>query len=612
MRQIFACLLSFLLVSQLTVPVALAQSMSLPSFVNEISSAPILHEGARIHPVSSKHGMVVTADKLASDVGVEVLTKGGNAVDAAIAVAFTLAVTMPRAGNIGGGGFMMVYDKKSGITRAIDYREKAPLKATADMFLNSQGKVNDFETRFSYKSAGVPGTVKGMDLAHRLYGKLDWAELVEPAIYYASQGVVVSNSLASSLQKKALHLWKSPAARKVFYKKGGFYNAGDVLVQKDLAKTLVQIAEGGADAFYTGGIASQIALAMQENGGLITEKDLQEYQAVLREPVVGYYRGYKVVSMPPPSSGGVHLIQMLKTLQNFPIQKEKWGFGSSDTMHVMAEVMKQAYADRSKYLGDTDFVDVPVKALTSDLYANRVAKGISLGSSTPSELVEGGKFLPKESPQTTHFTIVDKWGNVVTNTYTLNFSYGSGHMVAGTGILLNNEMDDFVAKAGVANAYGLVGNEKNSIEPEKRPLSSMTPTLLFDEDDEFYMALGSPGGSRIITTVLNVIMNVIDHGMNLAEAITAPRMHHQWMPDQLKVEKGFSPDALLNLERKGHRIERTSPMGAVMAVMQGEDGLYLGFADGRRADSKASIQKAYEAGRVSKHTSTQLMQQAYE
>ncbi len=589
MRQIFSCLLSLLLL----VPPSWAQNVgALPPFIQQQANVPILHEGARIQPVYSQHGMVVSADKYASQVGQNILMQGGNAVDAAVAVAFTMAVTMPRAGNLGGGGFMLVYDAKNKTTRAIDYRDKAPLAASADMFLDGNGEVDETLARFSHKSAGVPGTVKGMELAFRLYGSLEWQALLDPAIHYASNGVTVSQSLAESLQKKAVHLWKSPAARKVFFKQDHFYSAGDTLYQKDLAKTLVTLAKEGADAFYKGDIATRIALDMKKNGGLVTMQDLAEYQAVLRDPLVGYYRGYKVLSMPPPSSGGVHLIQMLKALEQFPIQQERWGHGSSDTMHVMAEVMRQAYADRSKYLGDTDFVNVPIKALMSDLYAIRTAKGISMASATPSELVEGGKFLPDESPQTTHFTIVDKWGNVVTNTYTLNFSYGSGHMVAGTGILLNNEMDDFVSKVGVANAYGLIGNEKNAIEPEKRPLSSMTPTLVFDADDQFYMALGSPGGSRIITSVLNVLMNVIDHNMNLAEAITAPRMHHQYMPDKVQVEKGFSLDTLKLLNHKGHTVEEVAPMGAVMAVKRAPHGQrgYVAFADTRRADAFVAVQ----------------------
>lgn len=584
MRFLLSYIFTFLLLTQS----ALAQNIqSLPSFIRAQSQTPILHEGGRVQPVYSQSGVVVTADKIASKVGNEILAKGGNAVDAAIAVAFTMAVTMPRAGNLGGGGFMMVYDAKTKTTRAIDYREKAPIKATADMFLDKQGNVDEKVARFSHKSAGVPGTVRGLELAYKLYATQEWADLVDPAIYYASKGVTVSQSLSESIKKKAAHLWKSFPSRDVFFKGRSFYEAGDNLVQKDLAKTLVEIATKGADAFYEGDTAIRIVVDMKKNGGLITMEDLKKYQAVLREPVVGYYRGYKVVSMPPPSSGGVHLVQMLKTLNKFPIKLEGWGAGTADTMHVMAESMKRSYADRAKYLGDPDYVKVPVKALTSDLYANRTAEGISIGSATPSELIEAGRFLPDESPQTTHFTIVDKWGNVVTNTYTLNFSYGSGHMVEGTGVLLNNEMDDFVAKKGVANAYGLVGNEKNAIESEKRPLSSMTPTLLFDEKDNFYMALGSPGGSRIITTVLNVIMNVIDHGMNLAEAIVAPRMHHQWMPDTIEVEEGFSLDTLKLLQARGHSIKEVSPMGAVMAVMKLNDG-YVGFADTRRLDAKAS------------------------
>lgn len=546
--------------------------------------SPILSEASVIRPVYSENGMVSTSSEIATNIAVEVLNRGGNAVDAAIATAFTMAVAVPRAGNIGGGGFMLVYDAKTKKTRAIDYREEAPAAASENMYIDADGNVDTKLARHSYLSAGVPGTVKGMELAYRLYATKDWQELLQPAIHLADEGLIVNKYLANSLKKKYKHLTKSSPAANVFYKSGGFYEVGETLYQKDLAKTLRIISKNGADGFYKGEVASKIALAMKENGGLITMKDLADYKARLREPVSGYYKGYKVVSMPPPSSGGVHLIQMLKILDGFDI--EKWGFGSSKTMHVMAEAMRLAYADRSKYLGDPDFIDIPVKQIISDLYSKRLQKSISLGSATPSELIEPSKFMPKESPQTTHFTIVDKFGNVVTNTYTLNFSYGNGHMIAGTGILLNNEMDDFAAKVNVKNAYGLIGGAANKIEPKKRPLSSMTPTIIFDKNDKFYMSLGSPGGSRIITTVLQVILNVIDHKMNLAEAVTAPRMHHQWYPDKIRLEKGFSPDTIELLELKGHKISIERPMGAVMAVLKNKFG-YIGYADTRRGSSLA-------------------------
>tara|TARA_R110000868_G_scaffold190862_1_gene434813 strand:- start:114763 stop:116727 length:1965 start_codon:yes stop_codon:yes gene_type:complete len=576
---------------QSPVQTALPEMVQTTVDMSEISSGfkiytpPILSEKNIIRPIFAEDGMVVTGSDIATKVGVDVLKKGGNAIDAAVATAFSMAVTMPRAGNLGGGGFMLVYDAKTKTTRAIDYREVAPKMATSDMYLNEDGTVNEKLIRHSFLSTGVPGTVKGVELAYKLYATMDWDELLKPAIRLADEGFVVDDALATSLKLKKEHLSKSLAARDVFFKPGGrFYERGDVLKQKDLAQTLDHIAKNGSKAFYEGAIADKIVAAMKRHRGIITRDDLLDYKARIREPVSGYYKGYKIVSMPPPSSGGVHLIQMLKILSDYDI--ESWGFGSAKTMHVMAEAMRLAYADRSKYLGDPDFVQVPTRQLMSDLYANRLSKGISLGSATPSELIEPGKFMPSESPQTTHFTIVDKWGNVVTNTYTLNFSYGSGHMVEGTGILLNNEMDDFAARVGAQNAYGLIGGENNVIKPGKRPLSSMTPTLVFDKNDTFYLGLGSPGGSRIITTVLQTIVNVIDHKMNLAEAIMAPRMHHQWWPDELRIEKGFSPDTLDILRAKGHDIAVNSPIGAVMAVKK-VDGGYTGFADTRRGSSLA-------------------------
>jgi gamma-glutamyltranspeptidase/glutathione hydrolase len=552
---------------------------------NPLFNAPaIFSEDSIVSPVYDENGMVSTGSDIATNIAVEVLNRGGNAIDAAIATAFTMSVTMPRAGNIGGGGFMLVHHAKTKETRAIDYREMAPKAATADMYLDQNGNVDKNLARHSFLSAGVPGTVKGMELAYRLYASMDWEELLQPAIHLADQGFVVDKPLSNSLKKGRKHLEKSLESTAVFYKKDGYYEAGEMLKQADLARTLKIISQEGADAFYTGDIADKIVQSMEVHGGIITKEDLANYKALLREPVSGYYKGYKVVSMPPPSSGGVHLIQMLKILDNFDLSA--WGFGSAKTIHAMAEVMRLAYADRSKYLGDPDFVSVPVRSIMSDLYADRLSKSISMGSATPSELIEPAKFMPKESPQTTHFTIVDKWGNVVTNTYTLNFSYGSGHMVAGTGMLLNNEMDDFAAKVGAKNAYGLIGGAYNKIEPEKRPLSSMTPTIVFDKKGSFYMSLGSPGGSRIITTVLQVILNVIDHKMNIAEAVTAARMHHQWYPDEIRVEKGFSPDTIALLQAKGHVISQQSPMGAVMAVMKTENG-YAGFSDTRRGSSLA-------------------------
>ena len=536
------------------------------------------------HPVFARHGMVSSQEATATDIGVEILKKGGNAVDAAVAVGFALAVTLPRAGNIGGGGFMMVHMAESGKTVAIDYREMAPAGATGDMYLDAEGKVDKKRARFSYSSVGVPGTVAGLALALKKYGTMSLAEVMAPAIYLAGNGITVNPQMAGVLKKRQKRLAKHPATAAIFLRADGHALAsGEQLVQRDLAGSLRQIAEQGPDAFYRGAIASKIAADMAANGGLITMQDLANYSAVERTAVHGTYRGYDIYSMPPPSSGGVHLIQLLNILEDYPIRF--LGHNTADSIHLMTEAMKLAYADRSHYLGDSDFWKVPVAGLTSKAYAAKLREKISVRYATPSKHISRGNPLPYESNETTHFSVMDNAGNVVSNTYTLNFSFGTGIVAAGTGILLNNEMDDFSAKPGVPNAYGLVGGKANAIEPHKRPLSSMTPTIVF-RNGKALLATGSPGGSRIITTTLQIIMNVVDHAMNIAAATAAARIHHQWLPDKLRVEVGISEDTLDLLSAMGHNIAPGNAMGSTQTVMRIDQG-FFGAADPRRVGALA-------------------------
>lgn len=536
----------------------------------------------RMHPVWAANGMVSAQEQIAAEVGRDILAQGGNAVDAGVAVAFALAVTLPRAGNIGGGGFMLVHDAKTGQTHAIDYREMAPAGASRDMFLDAESNADSELSRYSGAASGVPGTVAGMKLVLDQFGSMAWADVIAPSIRLAEEGITVTPDLADSLEAMKERLTKYPSATKIFYKEGGeLYRPGATLVQADLAKTLKTIAAEGPDGFYKGPVAEAIAKSVTEAGGKMTAEDMAAYKAVSREPVRGTYRGYEVVSMPPPSSGGVHLIQILNTLEGYPIGA--LGQNSSETLHLMAEAMKLAYADRSEYLGDPDFVDVPVEALMSKEYAADMRDKISATFATPSEQIKPADLAPYESDQTTHYSIIDKDGNAISNTYTINFSYGSGLVAEGTGVLMNNEMDDFSAKPGVPNAYGLVGGDANAVQAGKRPLSSMTPTIV-NKDGQVWLVTGSPGGARIITTVLQVVMNMIDHDMNVAEASAAPRIHHQWLPDQLRIEEGISVDTQRALQAKGHVLSLEEVMGSTQSVMRDpETGFLLGASDPRRA-----------------------------
>ena len=536
------------------------------------------------HPAISENGMVAAQDAIAAAVGQEILRRGGNAVDAAVATGFALAVTHPQAGNLGGGGFMMV-SLADGEVIAIDFREMAPAKASRDMFLGQDGNVDTDVSWYSHKAAGVPGTVMGFLDALDTYGTMRPRQVIGPAIRLAERGFPVSYSLSTSFQEYKETLANDPSSMAYFFRPGGAaYQAGDLLKQKDLARTLRRIVDDGRSGFYEGRTADLIVSEMQEGGGLITHDDLKNYKSIIRKPISGTYRGHEVFSMPPPSSGGVHIVQMLGVLEGYELAKD--GHNSAAYMHKLIEVMRRAYADRSKHLGDPDFYEVPVKALTGKNYAAQSRDSIDLDKASRSEDIAPTTTFPEESPATTHYSVMDKWGNAVAVTYTLNFSYGSGYSVDGAGFLLNNEMDDFSSKPGVPNSYGLIGGTANAIEPKKRPLSSMSPTIV-RKNGKNLLATGSIGGSTIITQTLQVVLNMVEFDMNVQAAVQAPRLHHQWLPDLVYLEPGISVDTVTILENMGHIIARDEA-GAVTRDVNGRansvawDGLYFyGAADGR-------------------------------
>lgn len=551
--------------------------------VSSADKVPLLNFSDRVLPNVATSGMVASQESRATKVGVEILELGGNAVDAAVAVGFALAVTLPRAGNLGGGGFMMIYDQQTKKIEALDYREKAPKKAYRDMFLDDKLDVDQRKARYSVLSAGVPGTVAGLLEAHRKYGRLPLEKLIQPAIRLA-KNLPMSFAMAESLNRKKRHLSRSKASLKNYYKADeSLWTFKDVIKQDALAKVLEDISNSNGKSFYEGSTAKKIIQFIQAEGGLMSMEDMASYQPVWRAPLAAKFGEATVYSMPPPSSGGIHLVQLMNIIQNFPI--EKAGHNTAYSTHMMAEAMKFAYADRSKYLGDPDFVSIPVEKLISKKYANTIASKISYDKVLKSSEVLPGMYLSDESPQTTHFSIIDKDGNMVSNTYTLNFSFGSGITVPGTGILLNNEMDDFSAKAGVPNGYGLLGGTANAIEAEKRPLSSMTPVLVLNKQQP-WLATGSPGGSRIISIVYNFLLNKMVHDMNIASATVAPRVHHQWYPEILLVEKGFPADSAEILKQKGHNVKYHRPWGSLQSV-ELKDGFYFGFSDTRRPGSLA-------------------------
>lgn len=534
------------------------------------------------HPVIAKNGMVASEQELATQIGVDILKAGGNAVDAAVAVGFALAVALPNAGNIGGGGFMMVHDARSGKDIALDFREVAPRGASRNMYLDAGGKVIDGKSLYTHYAVGVPGTVAGMTHALSRWGSMPLARVMAPAIALADKGYPVSVTLAKTLDQEKKNMGRWPATQAVFWRNGAPLQTGQRLVQKDLAQSLRLISQQGAKAFYEGAIAQKIVAEMAPHANALSLQDLLNYKVAEREPVRGSYRGYQIVTMPPPSSGGAHLIQILNMMERWPMNQ--WGADSAQSVHYMTEAMKLAYADRSEYLGDPDFVKIPLKGLISKSYASELAASIKPQQARPGKDIRPGRPQPYESDQTTHYSVVDKAGNAVAVTYTLNTNFGSGIVAKGTGILLNNEMDDFSAKPGVANAYGLVGGDANAVQAGKRPLSSMTPTLVL-KDGKPVLVTGSPGGARIITTVLQQVVNHIDFGMNPAEAAATPRFHHQWTPDELRVEKGFSPDTLALLRQWGHKVALKASMGRTQTI-EIRDGLLRGASDPRNPDGK--------------------------
>jgi gamma-glutamyltranspeptidase/glutathione hydrolase len=554
-------------------------------FINA-SVAPL----AAREPVRGKHGMVASTNEVASRVGVEIMKRGGNAVDAAIAVAFALAVTHPAAGNLGGGGFMMIR-LKDGRTTAIDYREMAPAAAHRDVYLDKNGNLIEGEggSLVGYRAAGVPGTVRGMELALKKYGsgKLTWSQVVEPARQLAANGFTVTYDLARSLHGSREYLSKYAESNRIYLRNGRFYKEGELFRQPELAATFARLQRSGPNEFYEGETARLIAADMKRNNGLMTLEDLRGYVAKERTPLRGNYRGYEIISMPPPSSGGAVLIEMLNILEGYDLNK--LDASSSDRYHLMAEAMRRAFADRSEYMGDSDFVKVPVTGLIDKAYAARLRSTISTDRASSSAEVRAGRPAGYESEETTHFTVVDGEGNAVANTYTLNNSYGSAAMAKGTGILLNDEMDDFAAKPGTPNMYGLIQGERNAVAPKKRPLSAMTPTIVLRKDGSLWFTVGSPGGPTIINTVLCIITDVIDYDMNIQEAIDAPRIHHQWLPDELVGEpSGFSSDTQRALTSRGHTLGKLRYLGDAEGIMiEAKTGVRLGATDPRRSDGQA-------------------------
>ncbi|BAZ20100.1 gamma-glutamyltransferase [Kalymmatonema gypsitolerans NIES-4073] len=575
--------------------------------------------GFVVSPLRTKKAMVVSAHPLASEAGMAMLRKGGNAVDAAVATTFAISVVEPFSAGIGGGGFLLLHQPKTGEIKALDFRERAPLKATKNMYLDAQGKVRPNASVNGYLAAATPGTVAGLYEVHRRYGKLRWQEVVQPAIALAKDGFIVSQqqtwrSIKFYENRKQVIL-DNPAARAIFTRNGEFFGPGERLVQRDLGRTLAEIAKN-PQSFYTGNIARAIASDMTKNGGLITRDDLKSYKPVWRTPICGNFRKAKICSMPPPSSGGVHLLQILNIIGNTDLKSLGWHH--PDALHLMVEAMKIAYADRSQLLGDPDFVKVPVAELINVAYAQKRRQQINMQRATPSSeikpadketlqqftsnslhypqllqhltskpfLVRGGLGVGLgatryESPETSHLTVIDEQRNAVSLTFTVNYGFGSGVVVPGTGILLNDEMDDFAAAPGVPNAFGLVGNQANAIAPRKTPLSSMTPTIV-TENGRLRMAVGAPGGGTIITQVLQVILNVLEYNMDAGAAVSAPRIHHQWLPDELRVEPlGLDALTLADLQRRGHKITPTEPWGNINAILVTPDGTLEGAADPR-------------------------------
>ena len=531
--------------------------------------------GWAAQPVHARHAMVVTVEQHATDAGVAVLEAGGNAVDAAVAVGFALAVTHPSAGNIGGGGFMLVRFA-DGRSTFIDFRERAPEKASRNMYLDASGKATQ-DSVMGYRAAGVPGSVRGFEYASKKYGRKPWTDALAPAVALADKGFPISYGFAKSLRGSAGLLGRFPESKRIFLRDGKPYEAGETFVQPELARTLERIREQGARDFYEGETARLLAADMERHGGLVTLADLRDYAVVDRTPLTGTYRGYDIVTAPPPSSGGPGILEMLGVLEGSGYEKS--GVGSAAELHYLAETMRRYFADRAAWLGDPDFVKVPLAGLLDPVYLAQLRRSIDPEHASPSSQIRAGKPPGTESSETTHYSIVDAEGNAAAVTYTLNFGYGNGVTVPGLGFLLNNEMDDFAAKPGEPNAFGLVQGEANAIQPRKRPLSSMTPTIV-TRGGKLELVLGTPGGPTIINSVLEVLLNVVDFGMNVQDAVNFPRIHHQWLPDQLVMERGFSPDTIALLKARGHQVKMTGSIGEVAAI-QSRDGWLEGAADPR-------------------------------
>jgi gamma-glutamyltranspeptidase/glutathione hydrolase len=535
--------------------------------------------------VLARHGMAASDEPQATRIGVEIVRQGGNAVDAAVAMGFALAVTLPEAGNLGGGGFMLVYLAKERRTIAIDYRESAPAAASAEMFLDDRGEPDPQKSRFGGLAVGVPGTVAGLTLAHAKYGsgKFTLAQLIAPAIRLARDGFEVDAELAESFARLQARLARWPSSARIFLKPGGApLKRGDRLRQRDLALTLEEIARGGPRAFYQGPIADQIAASVRAAGGGMTRQDLARYRVKERTPVRGRYRGYEILSMPPPSAGGVSLIEILNIIEGYDLQALR----GPAALHLMIEAMKYAYADRSEFLGDPDFVKLPVQGLLAKTYAASLRAKIDPERARPSSEIKPGNPSAFEPDHTTHYSVADRDGNAVANTYTLNFSFGLGLVAEGTGILLNNELDDFAAKAGAVNAFGLMGGARNLPGPGRRPVSSMTPVLVL-KDGKVFLVTGAAGGGRIVSAVLQVIVNVVDFRMNLADAVAAPRLHHQWLPDEVGVERGLEAETAQGLAARGHKLIERRAGGSANSILRTPGGL-AGAADPRSRSATAA------------------------
>ena len=534
-------------------------------------------------PVRARRGMVVAMESIATDVGVNVLQQGGNAVDAAVAVGFALAVTHPFAGNIGGGGYMLVR-MADGRSTFIDFRERAPEKSTRTMYLDAQGNPTK-DSIEGWRSSGVPGSVRGFEMANAQFGTRTWAQNLQPAVDLAVKGYPVSYALAEGL-KGSRALANDPESRRIFQRDGKFFDVGETLTQPELGRTLQRIATSGPNEFYTGDTARRFADEMSKHGGIISAADLANYKAIARTPLQGTYKGYTVLTAPPSSSGGIALLEMLGILEGTGY--EKAGAGSASAIHWEAEAMRRAYADRNEYIGDPDFIKNPIDGLLDKAYLSKLRATIDPVKATPSAQVKPGQPAGSEKMETTHYSVVDGQGNAVAVTYTLNGGYGNGITVPGLGFLLNNEMDDFTSKPGTPNMFGLVQGERNAIAPGKRPLSSMTPTILL-KDGKLFMTVGAPGGSRISTAVLQVILNVVDFGMNVQDAIDAPRVHHQWMPDRLSLERAISPDTVDLLKSRGYDVDYNAGVVLAQTAAIVSDGGWLqGGSDGRSAAGKAA------------------------